>query len=59
MFYKNAKIYCSDFAFRMGGFEVVNGKFADFLVCSPDYSLKQVYHSGTNVNDFTLTPLHS
>ena len=28
MFYKNARIYCSDFQFRNGAFEVVNGKFA-------------------------------
>ena len=31
MFYKNARIYCSDFQFRNGAFEVVNGKFASVL----------------------------
>ena len=27
MFYKNARIYCDDFQFRMGAFEVLDGKF--------------------------------
>ena len=27
MFYKNARIYCSDFAFHEGAFEVTDGKF--------------------------------
>ena len=31
MFYKNARIYCSDFQFRNGAFEVVNGKFTSVL----------------------------
>ena len=34
MFYKNAKIFCSDFTFREGAFEVVDGKFGAIL---PDY----------------------
>ena len=37
MFYKNARIYCSDFQFRNGAFEVVNGKFASVLpACVPE-----------------------
>ena len=31
MFYKNAKIFCSDFTFREGAFEVVDGKFGAIL----------------------------
>lgn len=31
MFYKNARIYCSDFQFHMGAFQVVNGRFASIL----------------------------
>ena len=31
MFYKNARIYCSDFTFREGAFEVVDGKFGAVL----------------------------
>ena len=31
MFYKNARIYCSDFTFRVGAFEVVDGKFGTIL----------------------------
>ena len=31
MFYKNARIYCSDFVFRTGAFEVVDGKFGVIL----------------------------
>ena len=31
MFYKNARIYCSDFTFREGAFEVVDGKFGAIL----------------------------
>ena len=31
MFYKNARIYCSDFTFRNGAFEVVDGKFGAIL----------------------------
>jgi len=31
MFYKNARIFCSDFQFRMGAFEVKDGKFASVL----------------------------
>ena len=31
MFYKNARIYCSDFAFRIGAFEVADGKFGAVL----------------------------
>ncbi len=27
MFYKNARIFCSDFSFKEGAFEVINGKF--------------------------------
>ena len=27
MFYKNARIYCNDFTFREGAFEVIDGKF--------------------------------
>ena len=27
MFYKNARIFCGDFTFRHGAFEVVDGKF--------------------------------
>ena len=37
MFYKNARIYCSDFQFRNGAFEVVDGKFASVLPeCVPE-----------------------
>lgn len=31
MFYKNARIYCDDFQFRMGAFEVKDGKFGKVL----------------------------
>ena len=31
MFYKNARIFCSDFSFREGAFEVVDGKFGAIL----------------------------
>ena len=31
MFYKNARIYCSDFTFRTGAFEVADGKFGVIL----------------------------
>ena len=31
MFYKNARIFCSDFQFHNGGFEVVDGRFAAVL----------------------------
>ena len=32
MFYKNARIFCSDFTFRKGAFEVVDGKFGAILL---------------------------
>ena len=31
MFYKNARIYCSDFRFRIGAFEVADGVFGQIL----------------------------
>ena len=31
MFYKNARIFCSDFQFRRGAFEVIDGKFGAVL----------------------------
>ena len=31
MFYKNARIFCSDFQFREGAFEVVDGRFGQIL----------------------------
>ena len=31
MFYKNARIFCSDFQFRLGAFEVTDGKFGAVL----------------------------
>ena len=31
MFYKNARIFCSDFSFRNGAFEVVDGKFGGIM----------------------------
>ena len=31
MFYRNARIFCSDFTFREGAFEVVDGKFGQIL----------------------------
>ncbi|MBQ7896367.1 MAG: N-acetylglucosamine-6-phosphate deacetylase [Oscillospiraceae bacterium] len=31
MFYKNARIFCSDFVFRVGAFEVEEGKFKSLL----------------------------
>ena len=31
MFYKNARIFCSDFQFRTGAFEVKDGKFGAIL----------------------------
>lgn len=31
MFYKNARIFCNDFTFRMGAFEVIDGKFGRIL----------------------------
>ena len=34
MFYKNARIFCSDFTFREGAFEVIDGKFGAVLPAS-------------------------
>ncbi len=31
MFFANARIFCGDFRFRMGGFEVVDGRFGQIL----------------------------
>lgn len=31
MFYKNARIFCSDFTFHLGAFEVIDGKFGTIL----------------------------
>ena len=31
MFYRNARIFCSDFTFRLGAFEVTNGRFGAIL----------------------------
>ena len=31
MFYKNARVFCKDFVFREGAFEVVNGIFGQIL----------------------------
>lgn len=31
MFYKNARIFCKDFTFRIGAFQVVDGKFGEIL----------------------------
>ena len=31
MFYKNARIFCKDFSFHIGAFEVVDGKFGQIL----------------------------
>lgn len=31
MFYQNARIFCSDFTFRNGAFEAVDGKFGRIL----------------------------
>ena len=31
MYFKNARIFCPDFQFRTGGFEVVNGRFGKIL----------------------------
>ena len=31
MFYKNARIFCGDFTFRQGAFEIVDGKFGRIL----------------------------
>ena len=31
MFYKNARIFCSDFQFRMGAFEVKDGRFGQIM----------------------------
>ena len=37
MFYKNARIFCNDFTFREGAFEVVDGKFGAILPdCVPE-----------------------
>ena len=37
MFYKNARIFCSDFSFHEGAFEVVDGKFGAVLPqCVPE-----------------------
>lgn len=33
MFYKNAKIFCSDFQFHTGAFEVIDGCFGQILPC--------------------------
>ena len=31
MFYKNAKVFCGDFSFHHGAFEVVDGKFGQVM----------------------------
>ena len=37
MFYKNARIFCNDFSFHEGAFEVVDGKFGEILPdCVPE-----------------------
>ncbi len=46
MYYKNARILCSDFTFHTGAFEVKDGKVADFLVCSADYTSRRVFLAG-------------
>ena len=40
MFYKNARIFCKDFSFHIGAFEVVDGKFGEIL---PDFVPEDVY----------------
>ena len=49
MFYKNARIYCSDFTFREGAFEVVDGKFGAIL---PD----TVPEDAIDLNGATVIP---
>lgn len=49
MFYKNARIFCNDFAFHTGAFEVVNGKFGQIL---PD----QIPEDAIDLNGATVIP---
>lgn len=49
MFYKNARIYCSDFRFRIGAFEVTDGVFGQIL---PD----TVPEDAVDLNGATVIP---
>ena len=49
MFYKNARIFCEDFRFRTGAFEVVDGKFGAIL---PD----QVPEDAVDLKGATVIP---
>jgi hypothetical protein len=46
MFYKNARIFTKEFTFQEGAFEVVDGKYADFVITNTDYSEKRVFIGG-------------
>ena len=49
MFYKNARIFCSDFTFHTGAFEVVDGKFGAIL---PD----SIPEDATDLQGATVIP---
>ena len=49
MFYKNARIFCGDFTFRCGGFEVVDGRFGSVL---PD----QIPEDAVDLQGATVIP---
>ena len=66
MFYKNARIFCSDFSFHEGAFEVVDGKFGAVLPqCVPEDAidlkgatvipgLVEVHSHGNSGADFSV-----
>lgn len=49
MFYKNARIFCNDFAFHTGAFEVVDGKFGQILP-------NQIPEDAIDLNGATVIP---
>ena len=49
MFYKNARIFCSDFQFHHGAFEVVDGKFGAVLP-------SEVPEDASDLNGATVIP---
>ena len=65
MFYKNARIFCSDFRFHQGGFEVKDGRFGEILPdCVPEDAidlqgatvipgLVEVHSHGNSDRDFS------
>ena len=72
MFYKNARIFCSDFAFHHGAFEVVDGRYGvqlsriksagrrlDDYIEGKIARLEELEEVRLPINDVGLTTLHS